>query len=71
MHIGKIIEEELVSQGRTKAWLARELHTVRGNVYDILRREDIDTALLRRISRILGRNFFTDLAGSVDKPKRQ
>lgn len=71
MHIGKMIEHELNRQGRTKAWLARELHTVRGNVYDILRREDIDTALLRRISLILHHNFFNDLADTIEPTDRR
>lgn len=66
MHIGQMIEQELRRQGRSKAWLARELNTVRGNVYDILRRESIDTALLTRISLLLDHNFLADLAASLD-----
>lgn len=66
MHIGQMIELELRRQGRSKAWLARELNTVRGNVYDILRRESIDTALLTRISLLLDHNFLADLAASLD-----
>lgn len=66
MHIGQMIEQELRRQGRSKAWLARELNTVRGNVYDILRRESIDTALLTRISLLLDHNFLADLAATLN-----
>jgi hypothetical protein len=34
------------------------LHCDRTNVYDIFKREGIDTRLLERISIILNRNFF-------------
>ena len=62
IHIGNRIEEELRRQERTVAWLARKLYCNRQNVYDIFKRESIDTALLRRISTILGHDFFKDLS---------
>ena len=40
------------------SWLADKLHCDRTNVYDIFKREGIDTRLLERISMILHRNFF-------------
>lgn len=64
LHIGRKIEEELRRQERTVAWFARKLYCNRQNVYDIFKRESIDTSLLRRISAILGHDFFKDL--SVD-----
>lgn len=39
----------------------------RSNVYDIFKRGDkIDAAQLKLISKVLGRNFFADLAGDPD-----
>jgi hypothetical protein len=58
IHIGKEIREELHRQERGASWLADKLHCDRTNVYDIFKRQGIDTRLLERISIILHRNFF-------------
>ena len=57
--IGTIIQQELKNQERTVSWLARKLDCDRTNVYNIFRRQDIDTELLMRISVILHRDFFS------------
>ena len=59
IHIGKEIKEELHRQERGVSWLAEKLHCDRTNVYNIFKRQGIDTRLLERISIILNRNFFT------------
>ncbi len=71
MHIGNDIRQVLRNQGRSVTWLARELHTVRENVYDIFRRESLDTDLLRRISIILGHNFFKSISRNIDHDLHQ
>ena len=58
IHIGKLIEEEMMRQERTPAWLARKINCARPNVYYIFRQESINTDLLLRISRTLNHNFF-------------
>lgn len=58
LHIGQLIEQELRRQERSVSWFARKLCCDRTNVYDIFKRQSIDTTLLLRISRILHRNFF-------------
>ena len=58
VHIGKEIKAELLCQERGVSWLADKLHCDRTNVYDIFKREGIDTRLRERISIILNRNFF-------------
>ena len=58
VHIGKIIEEEFHRQGRSVSWLATQLCCERSNIYNIFKRESIDTALLVKISIALGCNFF-------------
>lgn len=65
MHIGKYIESVFRSQGRTVKWFADKLACQRANVYDIFKRQTIDTDLLQRISVILGYNFFEDLRDEV------
>ena len=58
IHIGKKIEEEMLRQERTPAWLARKINCARPNVYYIFRQESINTDLLLRISKALNHNFF-------------
>lgn len=58
IHIGKEIKAELHRQERGVSWLAEKLHCDRTNVYNIFKRQGIDTCLLERISVILNRNFF-------------
>ena len=58
LHIGYLIEQELRRQGRSVAWLAKELYCDRTNVYKLFKKEDIDTLLLYRISVILSHDFF-------------
>lgn len=58
IHIGNLIKAELAKQERTISWFARKLYCDRSNVYDIFKRESVDTELLLRISLILKRNFF-------------
>ena len=59
IHIGKEIKAELERQERGVSWLADKLHCDRTNVYNIFKRQGIDTRLLERISVILHRNFFS------------
>ena len=59
IHIGREIKAELQRQERGATWLADKLHCDRTNVYDIFKRQGIDTRLLERISIILHRNFFS------------
>jgi len=58
INIGREIEAELRRQGRGATWLAQRLHCDRTNVYNIFKREGIDTILLQRVGAVLHRNFF-------------
>ena len=58
IHIGKEIKAELRRQGRGVTWLAQRLNCDRTNVYNIFKREGIDTWLLQRVGAVLNRNFF-------------
>lgn len=60
IHIGHIIQEELRSQGRSVAWLARQLGTSRMACYRLFRNYSIDTHMLFRISGLLGKDFFAE-----------
>jgi hypothetical protein len=67
MIIGEQIKKELQRQERTVAWFARQLHCNRQNVYDIFKRNNIDTELLLRISLILNTNFFSFFSNEFKK----
>jgi len=56
--IGILIKEELLAQERSVAWFARKIHLDRSNVYRLFQKNSVDTDLLRRISQVLGRDFF-------------
>lgn len=58
IHIGKIIHETLISQGRSVAWLAKQLNYTRENMYNIFKKSWIDTETLMKISLALDYNFF-------------
>lgn len=66
IHIGRIIEEELRSQGRSVAWFARQLGTSRTACYRLFRGYSIDTQVLFRISKLLGRDFFGVYSGRIE-----
>lgn len=56
--IGQLIKSELLKQERSVAWFSRKIHLDRSNVYRLFQKNSIDTDLLRRISQVLGRDFF-------------
>ena len=60
IHIGKLIKATLKSQGRTTVWLASQIPCTPNHLYKVYAKPSINTELLRRISNILGHNFFTD-----------
>ena len=56
------IREELDRQNLTVVWFAAAINSDRSNCYDIFERKFINLELLERISKVLKRNFFKDLA---------
>jgi len=64
--IGMLIKQELERQERTITWFASKLHCNRTNVYNIFSRNNIDIALLIRISKILNRNFVREIADHIE-----
>lgn len=69
IHIGHLIKTEFDRQGRRAMWLASELNCNRANVYNIFQRDNIDIAMLIKISKVLQHNFFQDIANLIDEGK--
>lgn len=64
-HIGDLIEREVRKQQYPIVDFAEAICCKRNNVYDIFKRDDINVFLLTRISKVLNRNFFQDLADNL------
>lgn len=62
--IGSLIEIEVRKQMSITEF-AEKICCQRNNVYDIFNRSKIDVILLKRISEVLGHNFFQDLANDL------
>ncbi len=59
VHVGKKIKEVLVQTRLKKTEFADSINISRTVVYDIFKRETIDTALLKKISTVLKHDFFS------------
>ena len=57
-HLGKLIKEEMMRQGRTSVWLAKQVHCTPENIYKIYRQQWVSFPLLLKISLALDYDFF-------------
>ena len=62
MHIGQHIKEVMRQQGVTATQLANDICCTRTHMHKIFRKDNIDIALLERISTALKYDFFRDLS---------
>jgi len=62
MHIGQHIKEVMRQQGVTATQLAKDICCTRPHIHRIFRKENMDIALLERISKALNHDFFRDLS---------
>ncbi|MBP3251688.1 MAG: XRE family transcriptional regulator [Prevotella sp.] len=67
MHIGKRIKDVMGRKHMSAINMAHELGCERTNVYNIFVREDINTALLQKVSMVLNYDFFADLSKETFK----
>ena len=58
IHIGKIIEKLVKEKGMSVTSFAEEINTTRRNAYKIFEKDVIDTDLLLKIGKVLGKNLF-------------
>jgi hypothetical protein len=59
IHVGKKIKEEVRKQNFSVTLFAKKINRSRNVVYDIFKRESIDTDLLNKIGKILNCDFFS------------
>ncbi len=60
--IGKEIRAVVKKRGMKVEELAKRLNVSKPNIYDIYRRNTIDTGLLERLCKVLDHNFFETFA---------
>lgn len=65
-HIGELIKQKFEKRGCTVSWFAQKLSCDRSNIYDIFKRESIDTKRLYKISETLEFNFFKVLSDDFE-----
>jgi plasmid maintenance system antidote protein VapI len=71
IHIGRLIQKKMEEERRSATWLAEQLKCHRSNIYKIYESPAIDTALLYRISRILGYDFFKRCSEELTSASKQ
>ncbi|MBR2195873.1 MAG: transcriptional regulator [Salinivirgaceae bacterium] len=59
--IGQIIKERVTAKNMGVTDFAKAIDVERSNVYNIFRRDSIDTGLLKKIGQVLEYDFFQDL----------
>ncbi len=59
--IGQLIKERIAAEKMGVTEFSKKIGVERSNVYDIFKRESIDTALLKKIGQVLHYDFFQDL----------
>lgn len=64
--IGQLINDEVCKQKLSVIEFAEKINCKRNNVYDIFKRNNMDIALLKRISKVLHRNFFAEIASNLN-----
>lgn len=60
VHVGNMIHDEMLHQGRTVAWLAKAIYCEKSNIYKLFNRKSIDLDQLIQISEVLDHNFLRD-----------
>ncbi|MDR1595165.1 MAG: hypothetical protein LBS43_11905, partial [Prevotellaceae bacterium] len=58
IHIGEIVSQRLKEEGRTKKWLAEQVHCDQSDFCKILHKPSMDTDLLLNILLIMQVDFF-------------
>lgn len=58
IHVGRKIKEVLKESKMKSKDFALAINTSRTNIYDIFKRETVDSSLLKEISKVLKFNFF-------------
>ena len=59
--IGQLIKERLEASNMEVTAFAKAIDKERSNIYDIFKRDSIDTKLLKKIGRVLNYDFFQEL----------
>ncbi|MBR4390541.1 MAG: hypothetical protein IKT08_00330 [Bacteroidales bacterium] len=65
IHVGHMLELEMLRQDKKVAWLAREVNREKSSIYKMFARNSLDVWMLIRISQLLKHDFFKDISTTV------
>ena len=66
LHLGRLVKAELVRQGRTAVWLAKQVDCTPENLYKVFHTQWPTLHLLFKISQALDHDFFKDVSAHLD-----
>ena len=66
IHIGKLIHKILQQNERSVSWLAKKVYCDPSALCKMLKREDINTNLLLKISKVLNHDFFYYYSNAIN-----
>lgn len=69
--MGKLIKAELVRQGRSASWLAKQVNCSRENIYKVCRQQYVTMHLLFEISKALDCDFFEACSKELKARRRK
>ena len=64
--LGELIRQEIQRQRMSIIEFAEKVGCARGTIYNMFDKNDIGVLQLKRISKILNRNFFKEVADDLD-----
>ena len=60
-HIGEFLKAKLTKEGRTQAWLAKEMKTSRQNISNTwISKTEYKPSEIKELEKVLGKDFFTE-----------
>lgn len=65
IHVGRMLEKEMLRQEKKVTWLAREVNREKSSIYKMFARNTLDVWMLIRISQLLKHDFFKDISTKV------
>ena len=69
IHLGSMVREELLRQGKSVNWLATAINLERSGIYKLFRRKNISVQMLLKISIVLNHDFFEDVSEALRNNK--
>lgn len=70
VHIGQLIKNQVAIRGCTVSWLARQLNCDRSYIYELYKRDSIDTKRLYCLCEVLECNFYKIISDAFQAERK-